>query len=131
MIFVRPSPGDARMSGDMGWAYLVPSAGAAFLASIVECVEAATIVLAVGMVRGWRSALAGLTLGLAALLAIVLTLGPALAQLPEWLLQLAVGLLLLLFGMRWLRKAVLRAAGVIALHDEAAVFRSESANLAL
>ncbi len=111
--------------------HIIPTAGAAFLASLVECVEAATIVLAVGTVRGWKSAFVGTGLGLVALAAIVLALGPALAQLPEQILQLMVGLLLLLFGMRWLRKAVLRSAGRIPLHDEDAVFRSESANLAL
>ncbi|WP_421995951.1 COG4280 domain-containing protein [Roseococcus sp.] len=115
----------------MSLMHLVPTAGAAFLASLVECVEAATIVLAVGTVRGWKSAFVGTALGLLALVALVLALGPALAQLPEQLLQLMVGLLLLLFGMRWLRKAVLRSAGHIPLHDEDAVFRSESANLAL
>lgn len=111
--------------------HLIPTAGAAFLASVVECVEAATIVLAVGTVRGWKSAFVGTGLGLLALVAIVVTLGPALAQLPEDILQLMVGLLLLLFGMRWLRKAVLRSAGRIPLHDEDAVFRNEKANLAL
>ncbi|MDB5376391.1 MAG: hypothetical protein JWR00_837 [Rubritepida sp.] len=115
----------------MALMHLVPTAGAAFLASVVECVEAATIVLAVGTVRGWRSAFVGTALGLVALFAIVLALGPALAQLPEHALQLMVGLLLLLFGMRWLRKAVLRSAGRIPLHDEDAVFRNEKANLAL
>ena len=115
----------------MNWIALVPTAGAAFLAAAVECVEAATIVLAVGMVRGWRSALVGTALALIALFVIVLALGPALSQLPQHLLQSMVGLLLLLFGMRWLRKAVLRSAGVIALHDEDAIFRSESANLKL
>ncbi len=115
----------------MSWIELAPTVGAAFLASLVECVEAATIVLAVGTVRGWRSALAGTGLALAALVALVAALGPALAHLPERALQLVVGLLLLLFGMRWLRKAILRAAGVIPLHDEEAVFRSETANLRL
>lgn len=115
----------------MSLTHLVPTAGAAFLASAVECVEAATIVLAVGTVRGWKSAFAGTALALAVLLAIVLALGPALARLPEQALQLMVGLLLLLFGMRWLRKAVLRSAGRIPLHDEDAIFRSEKANLAL
>jgi uncharacterized membrane protein len=115
----------------MTWIQIAPTAGASFLASAVECVEAATIVLAVGTVRGWRSALAGAALGLFALAALVLALGPALSYLPERGLQLAVGILLLLFGMRWLRKAILRAAGVIPLHDEDAVFRSETANLRL
>lgn len=115
----------------MSWIELGPTVGAAFLASLVECVEAATIVLAVGMVRGWRTAFLGSGLALAALVLLVAALGPALAHLPEQVLQLVVGLLLLLFGMRWLRKAMLRAAGVIPLHDEEAVFRSETANLRL
>ncbi len=115
----------------MNWLQIVPSASAAFLGSFVECVEAATIVLAVGTVRGWRSALAGVGLGLVALIALIGSLGPALSHVPERALQLAVGLLLLLFGMRWLRKAVLRGAGVIALHDEDAVFRRQTATLGL
>jgi Ca2+/H+ antiporter, TMEM165/GDT1 family len=115
----------------MTWVQIAPTVGASFLASTVECVEAATIVLAVGTVRGWRSALAGTVLGLLTLIALVLALGPTLSQLPERALQLFVGILLLLFGMRWLRKAILRAAGVIPLHDEDAVFRSETANLRL
>jgi Ca2+/H+ antiporter, TMEM165/GDT1 family len=102
------------------WAHAGPSVLAAFLASLVEFVEALTVVLAVGMVRGWRPALAGTGLGLLVLVALVLALGPALARIPLDLVQLVVGLLLLLFGMRWLRKAILRAAGVIPLHDEAA-----------
>jgi len=115
----------------MSWLELAPTVGAAFLASLVECVEAATIVLAVGTVRGWKSAFVGTGLALAALVVLVAALGPALAHLPERALQLFVGMLLLLFGMRWLRKAILRSAGVIALHDEEAVFRSETANLKL
>jgi uncharacterized membrane protein len=115
----------------MTWVQIAPTAGAAFLAAVVECVEAATIVLAVGTVRGWRSALAGTGLSLIALAALVLALGPALSQFPQHDLQLFVGLLLLLFGMRWLRKAILRAAGIIALHDEAAVFRNRTASLQL
>lgn len=115
----------------MNWFELAPTVSAAFLASLVECVEAATILLAVGVVRGWRPALAGLAVGLLALAALVLALGPALARLPEQALQLFVGLLLLLFGMRWLRKAMLRGAGIIPLHDEDAIFRSETANLRL
>lgn len=110
---------------------LAPTIGAAFLASFVECVEAATIVLAVGTVRGWRSALTGTAAALAALVILVAALGPAISALPETALQLIVGLLLLLFGMRWLRKAILRSAGRIALHDEDAIFRSETANLRL
>ena len=102
---------------------------AAFLASLVEFVEALTVVLAVGTVRGWRPALAGTGLALAVLLALVVVLGPALTRIPLDLVQLVVGTLLLLFGMRWLRKAILRAAGVIALHDEEAAFATETASL--
>lgn len=115
----------------MTWIQIVPTGSAAFLASAVECVEAATIVLAVGTVRGWRSALAGAGAGLLGLVALTVLLGPTLAQVPERPLQLAVGILLLLFGMRWLRKAILRAAGIIPLHDEDAVFRNQAANLRL
>jgi uncharacterized membrane protein len=115
----------------MNWLHVAPSASAAFLASLVEFVEAATVVLAVGAVRGWRSALVGTAIAAAVLCALVLLLGPALAEVPERGLQLVVGLLLLLFGMRWLRKAVLRGAGILALHDEEAIFRSQSANLRL
>jgi uncharacterized membrane protein len=102
---------------------------AAFLASLVEAVEALTIVLAVGTVRGWRPAGLGALAGLALLALIVVALGPLLDRVPISLLQLAVGILLLLFGMRWLRKAILRTAGVIALHDEASAFANETAEL--
>src|SRR2546427_596058 len=101
----------------------------AFIGSLVEAVEALTIVLAVGTVRGWRPALAGTLAGLAFLALLVLAFGPLIARMPIRYMQLAVGVLLLLFGMRWLRKAILRAAGVIALHDEAAAFAEESAAL--
>lgn len=100
----------------------LPTAGAAFLASLVEFVEALTIVLAVGMVRGWRSALLGASVGAGLLIALVLAFGPLLGRIPISWLQTAVGVLLLLFGMRWLRKAVLRAAGIVPLHDEAVAF---------
>jgi Ca2+/H+ antiporter, TMEM165/GDT1 family len=99
---------------------------AAFLASLVEFVEALTVVLAVGTVRGWRPALAGTAIAFAVLLTLVIVLGPALTRIPLDLVQLVVGTLLLLFGLRWLRKAILRAAGVIALHDEAAAFAHET-----
>jgi uncharacterized membrane protein len=102
---------------------------AAFLASLVEAVEALTIVLAVATVRGWRPAGLGALSGLAVLALIVVVLGPLLSLVPLQLLQLAIGVLLLLFGMRWLRKAILRAAGAIPLHDEAAAFASETAEL--
>jgi len=101
----------------------------AFIGSLVEAVEALTIVLAVGTVRGWRPALAGTVAGLAFLALLVLAFGPLLARVPIQYLQLAVGVLLLLFGMRWLRKAILRAAGIIALHDEAAIFDKNCAAL--
>jgi uncharacterized membrane protein len=102
---------------------------AAFLASMVECVEALTVVLAVGSVRGWPSALAGATAGLAVLAAVVAAVGPALTRIPLHLVQLAVGAMILLFGLRWLRKAILRSAGLIALHDEAAAFAKNTARL--
>jgi Ca2+/H+ antiporter, TMEM165/GDT1 family len=106
------------------WATTV---SASFLASLVECVEALTVVLAVGSVRGWPSALAGAAAALAVLAAIVAALGPALARIPLHLIQLCVGTLLLLFGMRWLRKAILRSAGLIPLHDETAAFAKNTA----
>jgi uncharacterized membrane protein len=106
-----------------------PAVGAAFVASLVEVVEAFTIVLAAGTLRGWRAAVAGTAAGLAVLALIVVALGPLLDQIPLHLLQLVIGVLLLLFGMGWLRKAVLRAAGIIPLHDENAAFAAETANL--
>ena len=102
---------------------------AAFLASLVEAVEALTIVLAVATVRGWRPAGLGALSGLVVLALIVAAFGPLLSLVPLHVLQLAIGVLLLLFGMRWLRKAILRAAGYIPLHDEAAAFASETAEL--
>ena len=96
-----------------------PTVLAAFLASLVEFVEALTIVLAVGAVRGWRPALAGAAVAAALLAVLVAAFGPHLAQLDEHIFQLVVGILLLLFGLRWLLKATLRAGGVIALRDEA------------
>ncbi len=111
------------------WAHFGPAMTAAFLASLVEAVEALTIVLAVATVRGWRHAWLGALAGLASLVVIVVGLGPLLDLVPLHLLQLAIGVLLLLFGMRWLRKAILRAAGIIALHDETAAFAIETAEL--
>ena len=98
-----------------------------FLASAVEFVEALTIVLAAGLSRGWRSALAGLAAATVALAAIVAALGPALTQIPLSVLRLVVGALLLAFGLQWLRKAILRASGFKALHDEEAIFARELA----
>ena len=111
------------------WAHIGPAVTAAFLASLVEAVEALTIVLAVATVRGWRPAGLGALAGLGSLALIVMGLGPLLDRVPLQLLQLAIGVLLLLFGMRWLRKAILRAAGVIPLHDEAMAFAAETAEL--
>jgi uncharacterized membrane protein len=93
-----------------------------FLASAVEWVEAFTIVLAVGLFRGWRPALAGAALAAVALAAIVVALGAAVNSFPVADAQVVVGVFLLLFGLRWLHKAILRAAGLKALHDEAAEF---------
>src|SRR5215472_6775173 len=113
----------------MNWSIAAPAVSAAFLASIVEVVEAFTIVLAVATLRGWRPAALGTTAGLALLAAIVLLLGPVLNRVPLHSLQLTIGILLLLFGMGWLRKASLRAAGIIPLHDEEAIFAAEAAEL--
>ena len=108
------------------WAHAGPSLLASFLASLVECVEALTVVLAVGATRGWRSALTGSATGLLLLLLIVALLGSALTRVPLGDIQLAVGALLLLFGMRWLRKSILRVAGVLALHDEVAIYARQT-----
>ena len=99
------------------------------MASLVECVEALTVVLAVGVVRGWRPALAGAFAGLLALALLCGVLGQSLARVPLPSLQVFVGTLLLLFGARWLRKAVLRAAGILPLHDEARAYAAETAAL--
>jgi uncharacterized membrane protein len=98
---------------------------ASFLACAVEMVEALTIVLAVGVTRGWRSALIGAAAALAALTAVVAALGPALAVLPISTLRLFVGGILLVFGLQWLRKAILRAGGFKAMHDESAIFAAQ------
>jgi uncharacterized membrane protein len=106
-----------------------PAIGAAFVASTVEVVEAFTIVLAVASVRGWRPALSGAGAALAVLAIVVAGLGPLLSLVPLHALQLVIGILLLLFGLGWLRKAVLRAAGLMALHDEEAIYARESARI--
>ncbi len=108
------------------WTRIGPPVTAAFLGSLVEFIEALTIVIAVGTVRGWRSAMLGTIMGVLLLAVLVSLLGPALGLIPITLLQLVVGVLLVLFGMRWLRKAVLREAGVIPLHDEAQVYAKET-----
>ena len=97
----------------------------AFLASAVEMVEALTIVLASGIARGWRSSLIGMAAAVLALAVIVAALGPALTVIPLNALRLVVGGLLLTFGLQWLRKAILRASGFKALHDEDAIFAKE------
>ena len=109
---------------------LVTAALPAFAASGVEFVEATTIVLAVGVTRGWRAPLIG-TLAASATLAVVIgTLGVAIVTLvPEHALKLVVGALLLLFGLRWLRKSILRFAGIIAIHDEELIYQRELAEL--
>jgi len=95
----------------------------AFLASAVEMVEALTIVLGVGLVRGWRSTLVGVGTAAAVLALLVVSLGPALQHIPIDALQLVVGALLLAFGMQWLRKAILRSSGYKPLHDEDDAYR--------
>jgi len=114
----------------MNWAHLGTVIVAAFLASLVECVEALTIVMAVGTTRGWRPALTGAGAGAFVLTVVTLVAGPALQRIPLTSLQLVIGVLLLIFGMRWLVKAILRASGVIGLHDEAAIYAQEKAVLA-
>jgi uncharacterized membrane protein len=96
-----------------------------FLACAVEAVEALTIVLAVGSTRSWPSAMSGVGAATVALAAIVAALGPALTALPIGALRLLVGGLLLVFGLQWLRKAVLRSAGYKPLHDELESYREE------
>jgi uncharacterized membrane protein len=98
-----------------------------FLACAVEAVEATTVVLAMGTARDWRSALSGVAAGLLLLVAVVAVLGPAISAVPLDALRLLVGGVLLIFGLQWLRKAVLRASGHKALHNEDAVFRQQLA----
>src|SRR4030081_325892 len=98
---------------------------ASFLACAVEMVEALTIVLAVGVTRGWRSAIIGTSAALGALTVVVAALGPAPAVLPIDSLRLFVGGILLVFGLQWLRKAILRSSGYKALHDEDVIYRRQ------
>ena len=104
----------------------VSTVSAAFLASFVEVVEAFTIVLAVGLTRNWRSAFTGAALALAVLVVLVVAFGSLFRLVPLEALQFVLGVLMLLFGMRWLRKAILRSAGCIPLHDEARAFALET-----
>jgi uncharacterized membrane protein len=105
------------------------AAVASFLASLVEFLEALTVVLAVGATRGWRSALTGAAAAALALVGLLAALGPR-AALPAAPLRLAVGVLTLMFGLRWLRRAILRQAGLIPLHDEAAAYARARTRLA-
>lgn len=111
------------------WLHAAPTALAAFLAAFVEFVEALTVVLAVGAVRGWGGALGGAGLALAVLAALVGGAGPVLIHLPQGPIHLVLGILLLVFGLRWLRKAILRAAGRMPLRDEAAAYARSTAAL--
>ncbi len=105
--------------------HAITAALPAFLASLVEFVEALTVVLAVGATRGLRSALIGSAAAAATLALVVALFGPALARVPIAALQMVIGILLLFFGMRWLRKAILRYAGFVALHDETAIYEKQ------
>jgi uncharacterized membrane protein len=100
---------------------------ATFLASAVETVEALTIVLAIGVTRGWRSTMAGVAAAGAVLVVLVAAVGPGLVRIPLDDLRLVVGGLLLIFGLQWIRKAILRASGMKDTHDEVAIFAREAA----
>jgi uncharacterized membrane protein len=120
-IFIAEELIEPRMSGtELGLVVAV------FVACMVEAVEALTIVLAVGATRSWRSAMIGVGAALLALAAVTAALGPALTALPINVLRGVVGGLLLVFGLQWLRKAILRASGLKALHDESAAFAEET-----
>ena len=109
---------------------LAIAATPSFIASAVEFVEATTIVLAVGVTRGWRAPLLGTAAATVTLAVIIGTLGVAIVTVvPEHLLKGVVGTLLLLFGLRWLRKAILRFAGIVAIHDEELIYLRELAEL--
>jgi uncharacterized membrane protein len=110
----------------INWAQAAPAIAASFLGSFVEVVEAFTLILAAASVRGWRPALIGTAAGIGVLAVLVAALGPLFTAIPIHLLQIFVGVLLLLFGMRWLRKAILRGAHFIALHDEEKAFAEEA-----
>ncbi len=105
---------------------VISTVTASFLASLVEVVEAFTIVLAVGLTQSWRPAFIGSGLALVVLAVLVAAFGPLFGLMPIHVLQFVVGVLLILFGMRWLRKAILRSIGVLALHDEQKAFARET-----
>jgi uncharacterized membrane protein len=117
MVGVTVSSGDAVL------------VGAVFVACAVEMVEALTIVFAVGHTRGWRSAIQGSAVALVVLAALVAAFGPALVHVPINVLRLIVGGVLLIFGMQWLRKAILRSSGFLGRHDEDAIYRKKVAEL--
>ncbi|MDX6332405.1 MAG: hypothetical protein QOI83_4788 [Streptomycetaceae bacterium] len=100
---------------------------AVFLACVVEAVEALTIVLAAGVTRGWRSPMIGVGAALVTLAVVVAALGPAISRIPIGAMQLVIGSLLLVFGLQWLRKAILRASGYKALHDEDRIYQQQVA----
>ncbi|MCL2652689.1 MAG: hypothetical protein FWD63_02745 [Propionibacteriaceae bacterium] len=99
---------------------------AVFLACAVEAVEATTIVVAAGATRNWRSALTGAAIAFVVLCVIVAVLGPSIMLLPIWVLRTVVGGLLLIFGLQWITKAILRAAGMKSRHDEAAIYQAKT-----
>src|SRR6266851_7048910 len=118
----------------MQWAVILnllgPVAIASFLASAVEFVEAFTIVLVVGVTMNWRSSLAGAFAAAATLAVIIATFGVAIVQwVPLDLLRSIVGIILILFGLKWLKKAILRYSGMKALHDEEAIFEEHMAEI--
>src|ERR1700748_1380512 len=100
---------------------------AVFLACVVEAVEATTIVLAAGATRSWRSAVTGVVGGVVVLAVVVAIAGPSISLLPLGVLRLVVGGLLLIFGLQWMRKAILRASGYKPLHDETAIYSRQVA----
>ena len=107
---------------ELDWAHGGTATLAAFASSLVEFVEALTIVIAAGVTRGWRSSLLGTVAAALVLAVLTLALGPAVQRIDLASVQLVIGVLLLLFGMRWARKAILRAAGLLERHDEAEAF---------
>jgi uncharacterized membrane protein len=116
--------GRMPLGSGAAWALTI----AVFVATIVEMVEAVTIVVAMGMTRSWRSAIAGTVTALVGLVIFTAAAGYALVTwLPEAALQVAIGGLLLIFGFQWLRKAILRSAGRKGMHDEAEIFAKQSA----
>jgi uncharacterized membrane protein len=124
---VDPTERDARRRWPVRDALLALSV---FLACAVEAVEALTIVLAVGTTRGWRSTWYGVAAASGTLAVFVAALGPALTAIPINALRLVVGALLLIFGLQWLRKAILRASGFKDLHDEDAIYARQIAEAA-